>query len=160
RVRSRQRDPHDVHRGGRRADRRARRGRREARPHAAAVLGRRPRRAGATPRRLRPERCREPLEGAASRQPGRGAAAPAGGRVDLASATEVLAASVATAEAVVPVGARTQWHVGNPPAAATEIRAPAGIAAYEPDDLTVTVGAGTTCAALDAALAAHGQECP
>jgi glycolate oxidase FAD binding subunit len=80
--------------------------------------------------------------------------------VDLADATEVLAASVATAEAVVPVGARTHWEVGNPPAAATEIRAPAGIAAYEPDDLTVTVAAGTTCADLAAVLAEHGQECP
>ena len=35
-----------------------------------------------------------------------------------------------------------------------------GIVRYEPDDLTVTVGAGTSFAELDAALAEHGQECP
>jgi len=80
--------------------------------------------------------------------------------VDLISGVEALAASVATAEAVVPVGARTHWEVGNPPRDATEIRAPAGIVAYEPDDLTVTVGAGTSYADLVSALAAHGQECP
>jgi glycolate oxidase FAD binding subunit len=80
--------------------------------------------------------------------------------VDLSSGIEALAASVATAEAVIPVGARTHWEVGDPPGAATEIRAPAGIAAYEPDDLTVTVGAGTSCADLAATLGANGQECP
>ena len=39
----------------------------------------------------------------------------------------------------------------------------AGIGAvghYEPDDLTVTVGAGTSFAEIDATLAEHGQECP
>jgi len=80
--------------------------------------------------------------------------------VDLTDGIEVLATAVATADAVVPVGARTHWEVGNPPGAALEIRAPAGIAAYEPDDLTVTVGAGTSFADLDAALAESGQECP
>jgi glycolate oxidase FAD binding subunit len=79
--------------------------------------------------------------------------------VDL-SGIEALAAAVATADAVVPVGARTHWDVGNPPAPSTDIRAPAGIAAYEPEDLTVTVGAGTTFADLDATLAGRGQECP
>jgi glycolate dehydrogenase FAD-binding subunit len=73
--------------------------------------------------------------------------------VDLADGIEALAASVATAEVVVPSGARTQWEVGNPPEPGTDIRAPAGIAAYEPDDLTITVGAGTPFADLDAALA-------
>jgi glycolate oxidase FAD binding subunit len=80
--------------------------------------------------------------------------------MDLAAGIEALAASVATADAVVPVGARTHWEVGNPPGAALEIRAPAGVAAYEPDDLTVTVAAGTAVADLDAALAECGQECP
>jgi glycolate oxidase FAD binding subunit len=80
--------------------------------------------------------------------------------VDLSEAIDVLAASVATADAVVPVGARTQWETGNPPRDATELRAPAGIARYEPEDLTVTVGAGTTCAELDAVLAERGQVCP
>jgi glycolate oxidase FAD binding subunit len=80
--------------------------------------------------------------------------------VDLSEAIDLLAASVATADAVVPVGSRTQWETGNPPRDATELRAPAGIARYEPEDLTVTVGAGTSCAELDAVLAERGQECP
>lgn len=80
--------------------------------------------------------------------------------MDLSEAIDVLAASVAIADAVVPVGARTQWETGNPPDDANELRAPAGVARYEPEDLTVTVGAGTTCAELDAVLAERGQECP
>jgi glycolate oxidase FAD binding subunit len=80
--------------------------------------------------------------------------------VDLTRGIEALAAAVATADAVVPAGARTHWEVGNLPGAALEIRAPAGVAAYEPDDLTITVGAGTPFADLDAALAERGQECP
>src|SRR5437763_3367924 len=89
----------------------------------------------------------------------RGAPARAGGRVDLSEAIDLLGASVAIADAVVPVGARTQWETGNLPGDATELRAPAGVGRYEPEDLTVTVGAGTTCAELDAVLAERGQEC-
>ena len=40
------------------------------------------------------------------------------------------------------------------------MRAPAGVVAYEPADMTVTVGAGTSFAALDATVAEHGQEVP
>jgi glycolate oxidase FAD binding subunit len=80
--------------------------------------------------------------------------------VDLiGGATEALAAAVAGADAVLPVGARTQWQTGNPPDPGLELGAPAGVVRYEPDDLTVTVGAGTSFAALDATLAGHGQEC-
>jgi len=58
------------------------------------------------------------------------------------------------------VGARTHWEVGGPPAAgATEVRAPDGVIAYEPDDMTITVGAGTSFDTLDRVLAEHGQEC-
>jgi glycolate oxidase FAD binding subunit len=78
--------------------------------------------------------------------------------VDLA--VDALAATVSAAESVAAVGARTQWEVGNPSAAVTEVSAPAGIARYEPEDLTITVGAGTSFATLDTALAAQGQECP
>ena len=81
--------------------------------------------------------------------------------MDLAAGgIETLARTVATADAVIPAGARTQWETGNPPGTGTEVRAPAGVLRYEPDDLTVTVGAGTAFADLDAALAEHGQECP
>src|SRR5262245_61319162 len=71
-----------------------------------------------------------------------------------------LCTTVAGATVVVPEGARTQWEVGNPSVAGTSVCAPAGVVAYEPADMTVTVGAGTTFAALDALLAAQGQHCP
>jgi glycolate oxidase FAD binding subunit len=61
---------------------------------------------------------------------------------------------------VTPVGARTHWEVGGaPPAGAVEVRAPIGVLTYEPADMTITVGAGTSFAAVDAALAEQGQEC-
>jgi glycolate oxidase FAD binding subunit len=72
-----------------------------------------------------------------------------------------LIAAVRDAAAVTPVGARTQWEVGGPPpTGAIEVHAPVGVLAYEPGDMTITVGAGTSFAELDAALAEHGQECP
>lgn len=70
-----------------------------------------------------------------------------------------LCSAVAGAGSVVAAGGRTQWEVGVPVGAATEVRAPVGVVAYEPDDMTITAGAGTTFAELDATLAAHGQEC-
>jgi glycolate oxidase FAD binding subunit len=68
--------------------------------------------------------------------------------------------TVAAADAVLPVGGHTHWEVGNPPGEGVEVHAPAGIVAYDPAELTVTVGAGTTVADLAAALAEAGQECP
>jgi glycolate oxidase FAD binding subunit len=77
------------------------------------------------------------------------------------NAVDELAARVAAAEAVVVVGAGTQAEVGGSVAAgATPVSAPAGILQLEPEDMTVTVLAGTTVAVLAAALAEHGQECP
>ena len=56
------------------------------------------------------------------------------------------------------VGGRTQWSVGAAlPAEAREVRAPAGVVAFEPAEMTVRVRAGTTVADLDAALAEHGS---
>jgi glycolate oxidase FAD binding subunit len=71
-----------------------------------------------------------------------------------------LRATLAAADAVVPVGARTHWEVGNPTIGGVEVQAPAGIVAYDPAELTVTVGAGTTVAELAATLGDAGQECP
>jgi glycolate oxidase FAD binding subunit len=68
--------------------------------------------------------------------------------------------TIAAAATVLPVGARTHWEVGNPPAVGLEVHAPAGIVAYDPAELTVTVGAGTAFADLAAGLAESGQECP
>src|SRR5262249_53954994 len=42
----------------------------------------------------------------------------------------------------------------------TIVRAATGIVDYDPADLTVTLGAGTTCEELATVLHAHGQECP
>lgn len=59
------------------------------------------------------------------------------------------------------VGGRTHWLVGGPPAHdAREVRAPAGVIAFEPAEMVVRVGAGTTVAELDDALAAGGQQVP
>jgi glycolate oxidase FAD binding subunit len=71
-----------------------------------------------------------------------------------------LRVTVAGADAVVPVGARTHWEVGNPVTGGVEVRAPSGVIAYDPAELTVTIGAGTTVAELAAVLGAAGQECP
>jgi FAD/FMN-containing dehydrogenase len=70
-----------------------------------------------------------------------------------------LCAAVADAPAVVAVGAQTQWELGAPVIGAKEVRAPAGVVAYEPEDMTITVGAGTPVAEIVTVLGAHGQEC-
>lgn len=70
-----------------------------------------------------------------------------------------VARDVAAADTVVPVGGRTHWQVGGAPALGTEVSVPAGVVRHDPADLTVTVGAGTSTAELDAVLAEHGQEC-
>jgi glycolate oxidase FAD binding subunit len=60
---------------------------------------------------------------------------------------------------ITPVGARTHWEVGGPPPkGGEEVRAPVGVIAHEPADMTITVGAGTSFAELRATLAPHGQE--
>ena len=41
-----------------------------------------------------------------------------------------------------------------------DLSAPAGVLEYEPAEMVVRVGAGTTCAELDAVLAGHGQMVP
>ncbi|WKW11160.1 FAD-binding protein [Pseudogemmatithrix spongiicola] len=59
-------------------------------------------------------------------------------------------------------GAGSWMHVGAPVVAAHELRLDAfrGVRHYTPGDLTISVGAGTTLAEIDAATAAHGQWCP
>jgi glycolate oxidase FAD binding subunit len=74
--------------------------------------------------------------------------------VDLRS----FAADVGPEGAVTVVGGRTQWDVGGAvDSSAREVRAPAGIVEFEPAEMTVRCGAGTTVAELDATLAEHGQ---
>jgi len=77
-----------------------------------------------------------------------------------ARAVDELAATVAAADAVAPCGAGTHWEVGGPPPAGVRVHAPSGVLAYDPHELTVTLGAGTPAADLARVLAAAGQECP
>lgn len=72
---------------------------------------------------------------------------------------QAVADEVGAAAAVAPVGTGTHREVGGPPPVGTEVRAPAGVVAYEPAELTVTLGAGTTVAELTATLAEADQEC-
>ena len=55
-------------------------------------------------------------------------------------------------------GGGTRWKVGGDDAGVRSVVAPVGIEAFEPAEMTVTVGAGTTVATLSAALAESGQE--
>ena len=59
-------------------------------------------------------------------------------------------------------GAGTWMHVGGAVSAAQELRldAFAGVREYTPGDLTISVGAATTLAELEAVTRAHGQWCP
>ena len=75
-------------------------------------------------------------------------------------AVAYLCALVAAADSVAPIGAGTQWEVGGPPPTGARVTAPAGVLAYDPHELTVTVGAGTPAGELAATLGAAGQECP
>jgi glycolate oxidase FAD binding subunit len=80
--------------------------------------------------------------------------------MDLMAAEQAVAAEVAGAATVVPTGAATHDEVGGPKPSGTTVRAPAGVVAYDPADLTITIGAGTTVADLAAVLADADQECP
>lgn len=79
----------------------------------------------------------------------------------LASTDPVLgefAAEVGDAGPVSVAGNRTRWDMGGAIAeGATVLAAPTGIVDYSPDEMTVTVRAGTSVAELHAALAAKGQ---
>src|SRR4051794_4818914 len=78
------------------------------------------------------------------------------------TAIDELCEQVAAASAVVPEGSRTHWEVGGAPTSggdATVVHAPDGVVTYDPADLTVTVGGGTTCAELTEILGEAGQEC-
>jgi glycolate oxidase FAD binding subunit len=80
--------------------------------------------------------------------------------MDLIAAELDVARAVAAARVVDPTGTGTHREVGGPPPREAEpIRAPGGVVTYDPADLTVCVGAGTTVAELDSLLARQGQEC-
>lgn len=73
-------------------------------------------------------------------------------------ALEAFAAEVGASGPVVIVGGRTQWDVGGPAdPTAREVKAPAGVVAFEPEEMIVRCGAGTTVAELDAVTGERGQ---
>lgn len=68
------------------------------------------------------------------------------------------AVEVGDAGPVAVVGSKTRWSAGGELAADTRlVGAPTGIVDYVPDEMTVTVRAGTSVAELHAALAEQGQ---
>ncbi|MDP6976911.1 MAG: FAD-binding protein [Acidimicrobiales bacterium] len=72
---------------------------------------------------------------------------------------EAFAADVGTDDPVCVRGGGSHWMLGGEPAAGVrEVVAPSGIAAFDPAEMTVTVGAGTTLVDLAAVLAEAGQE--
>lgn len=76
---------------------------------------------------------------------------------------EVLAVAAADGLTVAPVGGGTALALGNPPERldlALSTEGLAGIIAYEPTDLTLSVGAGARFAEVQAVLAEHGQGLP
>jgi glycolate oxidase FAD binding subunit len=77
----------------------------------------------------------------------------------LDAAIAELADCVRSSATVVPVGGRTQWEVGGPPPDGTLVSAPAGVVDYDPAELTITLGAGTTVAELDAVVGGARQHC-
>lgn len=94
-----------------------------------------------------------------------GALAPA--RVATPASAEELAETLREAAAaglaVVPWGGGTRQHIGRPPARydlALSTAALSRVVDYHPDDLVVTVEAGTTLGAVQAELARHGQWLP
>ncbi len=88
---------------------------------------------------------------------------PAARPSNVAEAAEFIRAAKADGAAIYPRGGGTQLHLGGAPTrpgTAIDTRALSAIIDYPARDLTVTVQAGMTVAALAALLAAEGQELP
>jgi glycolate oxidase FAD binding subunit len=78
-------------------------------------------------------------------------------------AARVLDAARAAGAAIVPWGGGTQQRIGAPPARADVVLHTgrlAGLLEWEPADLTASLGAGMTLAAVQAHLATRGQQLP
>ncbi len=76
------------------------------------------------------------------------------------AAAEVIRHANATRLAVIPIGGKQRGGPGNVPARydiALDVTALSGIVEYEPDDLTITCGAGMTLGELRKTTAAAGQ---
>lgn len=76
-------------------------------------------------------------------------------------ALAAFAAAVGSEGPVTVAGGRTKWTVGGDPAPGTrEVVAPAGVFEYDPAEMVVRCGAGTTVAHLHEILAGGGQVTP
>jgi FAD/FMN-containing dehydrogenase len=68
------------------------------------------------------------------------------------------AEEVGTDDPISVAGGRSQWLAGGAPSSTVrEVRAPSGVVAYRPEEMIVTVRAGTTVTDLHMTLAEHGQ---
>ena len=122
---------------------------------------RRPRPPGPPAARLRPRRRREPGQGAARRGELRRRPAPrpavrAGYGCDARAVGRVFVDQVGACDGCV-AGGRAHKGVGGSPGPARARARAVGDRRAPPAEMTVRVGAGTTLAALDAALGPHGQ---
>lgn len=79
-----------------------------------------------------------------------------------AEAAAIVRDSAASDRVLRLVGAGTWLEAGHPVKADAELTTErfCGITSYRPEDLTLSAGAGTTLAELDAATRPHGQWCP
>jgi glycolate oxidase FAD binding subunit len=81
----------------------------------------------------------------------------------VADLSETVREAMARGQAIYPVGGRTRLHIGRvptKPGIAVELTGLAGIEDYPARDMTVTVRAGTTLAAVQAELAKENQYLP
>ena len=88
---------------------------------------------------------------------------PAARPGSVGEAADLICAARADGAAVFPQGGGTQLHLGGPPTrpgTALDVRGLDAVVDYPARDLTVTVQAGVTVAALATLLAAEGQELP
>jgi FAD/FMN-containing dehydrogenase len=77
------------------------------------------------------------------------------------SALAAFAEQVGPTGPVVPVGGRTQWDVGGPPAGSSrEVVAPRGVVSHEPAEMIVRARAGTPVEELQAVVGEAGQMVP
>lgn len=75
------------------------------------------------------------------------------------AALKSFAAEVGKDGPVAVVGGRTHWELGGRcPEGTRLVRAPAGVRGFDPADMTIRVGAGTSVVELDAILAEAGQQ--
>lgn len=73
---------------------------------------------------------------------------------------DAFVAEVGDSDPVAAEGAHTRWDLGGELAAGTRlVRPPSGVVEYLPDEMTVTVLAGTSVEELAAMLAERGQRC-